>query len=132
VQISGDTATLRVGGVVKVTHDFGPDGGILGGKVGLRISNAHTHFKEVTLKTFLRVTKYYFSNGLRVAMRRDNVLYYLAGDHLGTTSVVLKANGEKVAQSRHLPHGGERLPAAVGMPTDYRFTGQLHDSTAGP
>jgi hypothetical protein len=54
--------------------------------------------------------KYYFFNGQRVAMKKEGVLYYLAGDHLGTTSVVICGQaagcsgvplGELVAESRH-------------------------------
>ena len=46
------------------------------------------------------ITKYVFFGGKRVAMRNDNVLYYLAGDHLGTTSLVLNANGTVHSQAR--------------------------------
>lgn len=61
-------------------------------------------------------------------MRRNGVLYYLVGDHLGTTSVVLNAQGNLVAESRHLPYGEERWHSST-LPTDYRWTGQqLHDS----
>jgi RHS repeat-associated protein len=63
-------------------------------------------------------------------MRRDNVLYYIAGDHLGTTSVVLDALGDKVAESRHLPYGGERWSSGT-LPMDYRFTGQRFEQPLG-
>jgi RHS repeat-associated protein len=75
----------------------------------------------------LGIAKYYFFNGQRVAMRKEGVLYYLAGDHLGTTSLVLDASGNKVAESRYYPYGGERWSWVAGgraFPTDYRFTGQ--------
>jgi hypothetical protein len=112
VILSGDTATLQVGGVEKVSHTFAS--GIDGGPVGLRMSNAHTHFDDVYVKEVVNIRKYYFFGGQRVAMRRDNVLYYIAGDHLGTTSLVLDAQGTKVAESRHFPYGGERSPSRMG------------------
>gem|GEM_PF-2371030 len=75
VQVSGNLATLKVGGVVKTSYTFE---GIQGGKVGLRIAQAHTHFKEVYLRAFSQVTKYYAFGGQRIAMRRDHVLFFPA------------------------------------------------------
>jgi RHS repeat-associated protein len=49
------------------------------------------------------------------------------GDHLGTTSVVLKDDGTVHSQARHYPYGEERWRWVAGggeLPTDYRFTGQ--------
>jgi hypothetical protein len=114
VIVSGDTATLQVGGVEKVSHTFasGIDGGPVGlpsaTTGGLRLANAHTHFDDVYVQEAVSERKYYFFGGQRVAMRRDNVVYWLVGDHLGTTSLVPGAQGTKVAESRHLPYGGER------------------------
>jgi len=51
-------------------------------------------------------------------MKRDGVLQYLVGDHLGTTSVVLDADGHKVAEARHYPYGEERWRSGT-FPTDY-------------
>ena len=73
------------------------------------------------------VLKYYFFNGQRVAMRQDGVVQYLLGDHLGTTSLALDASGNKVAEIRHLPYGGQRWTADGTLPTDYRWTGQRQD-----
>jgi RHS repeat-associated protein len=49
---------------------------------------------------------------------------------VGTTSLVLDANGNKVAESRHYPYGVERWSSGT-LPTDYRFTGQRFDSGLG-
>ena len=65
-------------------------------------------------------------------MRRGDVLQYLVGDHLGTTSLVLDTGGAKVAESRHYPYGAERWSWVDGggeFPTDYRFTGQREDGS---
>jgi RHS repeat-associated protein len=84
------------------------------------------------------VRKYYYHSGQRVAMRQigldgSDVLYFIAGDHLGTTSLVLGAQGAKVAESRHFPYGGERWrwPEDSTFPTDYRFTGQRWEQPLG-
>ena len=48
---------------------------------------------------------------------------------LGTTSLVLDDQGNRIAESRHYPYGGERWrwPAGGAFPTEYRFTGQRLD-----
>ena len=74
--------------------------------------------------------RYYYLGGQRVAMRRGSEVYYLAGDHLGTTSVVLDDQGQWVAESRHYPYGEERWSSGT-LPTDRRFTGQKRIDSAG-
>ena len=63
------------------------------------------------------------------------VLYYLHGDHLGSTSLVTcgtagqcGALGAVVARQRYHPFGTVR-DASGTMPTDYAFTGQMADAT---
>jgi len=73
-------------------------------------------------------TRYYHFNGQRVAMRQlvegqADVVYWLVGDHLGTTSVVLNSDGSLQSEARHYPYGEERWRSGT-LPTDYRFTGQ--------
>ncbi|MGD8625850.1 MAG: hypothetical protein PVJ34_15035 [Anaerolineae bacterium] len=52
-------------------------------------------------------------------MRKDGVLYFLVGDHLGTTSLVLGIDGQgevyKVAESRH--RAASRSAAEWAIPT---------------
>ena len=60
-------------------------------------------------------------------MDRDGVVQYLGGDHRGTTSLVLNANGTVHSEARHYPYGEERWSSGT-LPTDYRFTGQRNDS----
>jgi RHS repeat-associated protein len=71
---------------------------------------------------------YYYFNGSRVAMRQAGVLQYIVGDHLGTTSLILNADGTVHSEARHYPYGQERWASGT-LPTDYRFTGQRYDST---
>jgi hypothetical protein len=70
---------------------------------------------------------YYSFNGQRVAMRQVDAggerVLYLLGDHLGSTSLVVDASGNKVAEARYYPYGQERWSSGT-LPTEYRFTGQ--------
>jgi RHS repeat-associated protein len=72
-------------------------------------------------------TKYYYFGSTRVAMRKGSELYYLHGDHLGSTSLTTDASGNIVAQSRYLPYGQERWTWGAAQ-TDFTFTGQRNDS----
>jgi hypothetical protein len=101
------------------------------GQAGVRVDHAPTHFKEVTLKKVVNVSRYYFFNGQRIALRRDNVVQYVLGDHLGSTTLVLDQNGAKVDEIRYYPYGAERWPLDGTFPTDYRFTGQKYEAGVG-
>jgi RHS repeat-associated protein len=83
-------------------------------------------------------TKYYYAAGQRVAMRVDDgstdVVSYLHGDHLGSTTLATDENGVEVPGSRTLyyPYGEERWSASGGdLPTDYGFTGQRQEQELG-
>jgi RHS repeat-associated protein len=73
---------------------------------------------------------YYFAGSTRVAMRVDgdpdatkNGVFYLVGDHLGSTSLTLDSNGNKIGELRYKPFGETRYTWG-STPTDRRFTGQ--------
>jgi RHS repeat-associated protein len=71
-----------------------------------------------------QMTKYYYAGGQRVAMRDGSgALYYLIGDHLGSTSVVATAGGSLVSRTLYSPWGTVRYQSS-SLPTDYTFTGQ--------
>jgi RHS repeat-associated protein len=72
-------------------------------------------------------TKYYYFGSTRVAMHKGGVLYYLHGDHLGSTSLTTDASGGIVAQARYLPYGQERWITGT-LTTDFGFTGQRSDN----
>jgi RHS repeat-associated protein len=65
---------------------------------------------------------YYPAGG---AMRVDGTLYYILKDHLGSASVVTKANGTPVtgAEARYYPFGEARFDTSA-MLTDKLYTGQ--------
>lgn len=55
-----------------------------------------------------------------------NGLFYLLGDHLGSTAITLKDNGASVSEYGQLRYTawGEMRYTQGETPTDYRFTGQ--------
>jgi hypothetical protein len=74
---------------------------------------------------------YYYAGSQRIATRvltcSGNSLYYLLGDHLGSTSITLEATGAVVAERRYYPYGTTRTGNGT-TPTDYGFTGQRNDT----
>jgi RHS repeat-associated protein len=78
------------------------------------------------------VTKYYHPGSSqdygtsRVAMRQGGEVYYLHGDHLGSTSLTTDDQGSVVHEARYLPFGEERWVDGEGV-TDFTFTGQRQD-----
>ena len=77
-------------------------------------------------------TSYYYAGGTRVAKRSGGVVTYLHGDHLGSASLATSSSGAVVTNSstRYYPYGTTRS-GGTGLPTDYRFTGQLLDASSG-
>jgi hypothetical protein len=69
------------------------------------------------------VTKYYYHGSDRVAMRQGDAVYYLSGDHLGSTALTTDSSGQVTHQARYLPYGEERWSSGAGV-TDYTYTGQ--------
>jgi len=83
------------------------------------------------------ITKYYFAGTQRIAIpqgddvRKDGTLYYLLGDHLGSTSIVTDAAGNAISQTKYKPWGEVRYSSGTS-PTDYTYTGQYsHTSDFG-
>ena len=74
--------------------------------------------------------KYYYLAGRRVAMRRDGVVYYLHGDHLGSTSLTTDESGNVVAAQHYSPYGEVR-GSDGDLPTDFTFTGQRGEAAFG-
>jgi len=74
---------------------------------------------------------YYYAGGTRVAEREatsgGETLYYLLGDHLGSTAITADSSGNKVAELRYKAWGETRY-ALTSLPTDRRYTGQIEES----
>jgi RHS repeat-associated protein len=75
------------------------------------------------------VTKYYYAGMERVAMRQGGVLYYIFGDHLGSTAVVKNTQGGKT-ELRYTAWGTTRYEYG-STPTDRRYTGQREEANFG-
>jgi RHS repeat-associated protein len=65
-------------------------------------------------------TTYYPAAG---AMRVDGTLYFVLGDQLGSTSVVVNAGGSVVGEARYYPFGKTRYSTGT-LFTDRLYTGQ--------
>ena len=76
------------------------------------------------IKNMSRFTN--FIESQRIAMRNDERAYLLFSDHLGSSSVVMNANGEVVEKAFYLPWGGTRGEEAITS-TDYGYTGQMKE-----
>jgi RHS repeat-associated protein len=72
-------------------------------------------------------TRYYFFGAQRIAMRQgSSTVYWLLGDHLGSTSLTLNSSGTKTGELRYKAYGETRYTWGT-TPTDHRFTDQLQD-----
>ena len=74
---------------------------------------------------------YYYQGSQRVAMREGGELYFLLGDHLGSTSGSYRvSDGQTVTQTYHA-WGDIRSGPDNALPTDYAFTGQRMQGETG-
>jgi RHS repeat-associated protein len=86
------------------------------------------------------VTKYYAFNGSRAAIRQaNNEVFYLFGDHLGSSSLVVDWQGRKISEMRYAPWGetrwaweldGERYSNRLytsQIAQNRNYVGQLYD-----
>ena len=69
------------------------------------------------------LTRYYYAGSTRVVMRKNNTVYYLLGDHLGSTSVTTDRNGQNPAVQLYAPWGEVRYSSG-SLQTRYTYTGQ--------
>ena len=77
---------------------------------------------------------YYYAAGVRVAEREvtstTNTVYYLLGDHLGSTSIIASEAGGMTGELRYKAWGENRLTSGT-LPTKRHYTGQIQDSALG-
>jgi RHS repeat-associated protein len=60
----------------------------------------------------------------------SGTIYYLLGDHLGSTAITTNSSGVKTAEKRYYPWGTERYTYGAAV-TTYQFTGQRLESGIG-
>ena len=63
-------------------------------------------------------------------MRTNGTLYYLLGDHLGSTSLTTDTVGNKVSELRYKAWGEVRFTSG-NVPTKYQYTGQYSEVDFG-
>jgi RHS repeat-associated protein len=68
--------------------------------------------------------KYYYAGDQRVAMRQgSSTVYWLLGDHLGSTAITASSSGSTVGELRYKAWGETRYSSGT-TPTSFRYTGQ--------
>ncbi|MDR0766854.1 MAG: RHS repeat-associated core domain-containing protein [Methanosarcinales archaeon] len=72
-------------------------------------------------------TVYYFANGDRIAKDSAEGRFWYLNDHLGSTNVMIDADGELVERTLYYPFGAQR----EGGEEKYSFTGKELDSEIG-
>jgi len=63
-------------------------------------------------------------------MSRGDEVYYLGGDHLGSTSLTTDDTGTIISEVRYLPYGEERWNNGASV-TDFGFTAQRSEKSFG-
>ncbi len=59
----------------------------------------------------------------------SSTLYFLLGDHLGSTAITANSNGALYTEQRYYPWGDTRYNSPTTTPTAYQYTGQRKDAT---
>jgi len=82
-------------------------------------------------------TEYIFFGGERIAQREfgannTSTLRYYLGDNIGSTSLLVTADGLICSESDYLPYGKEQVVTAPCTATEnYKFSGKERDSESG-
>ena len=132
--LSYDTENHLTGVSGAATASFVYDGdgnrvkGTVGGTTTVYIGN---HFEWTSAGN----TKYYYHGATRVAMRRSsyamgNGVFFLLGDHLGSTSLSTDSAGGNPTELRYKPWGETRFSSGTTQ-TTFRFTGQRQEAALG-
>ncbi len=113
---------------------------LTGGRVGVMVRGGAVQFQELEQWDVGRVTKTYATGGQRIALRRDNALYFVHTDHLGSSSLLTNEQGQQVAGTRlkYFAYGAPRPEAASSTHnafargyTPATYTGQTRDASTG-
>ncbi len=124
--------TSVTGGSVSASFSYDGDGNRVMGMVGgVTTYYIGAHYEWTGSASTAR--KYYYAGAQRLATRQGiGALYFLLGDHLGSTSITADgSSGAYVAEVRYMPFGRDRYVNGT-TPTTYRYTGQRQESGLGP
>ncbi len=115
-----------VSGAATATFVYDGDGNRVKGTVGTATTTyIGSHFEWTGSTTTMK--KYYYADATRVAMREGSTLYYLLGDHLGSTAITLTNTGGLTSEVRYKAFGEDRYTYGT-TPTTYRYTGQRNEA----
>jgi RHS repeat-associated protein len=123
-------AENHLSGVAQVSFDYNGDGQRVVATEGITttvfVGNCFKwQIVDHGTYTSTQITKYYYADGTRVAMQRGGEgTKYLLGDHLGSASVVLNADGTQLGAQGYRPWGAVNFTEGT-IPTEYTFTGQF-------
>lgn len=98
------------------------------------IGNYYEIWKPAGSATF---SKYYYFGSTRVAARIPvsgvSTLFYMQGDHLGSSSLLMATDGTLQTRQTYFPYGAKRVADGSPLPTamDTTFTGQKSDDSTG-
>ncbi len=132
---NADNKPIRIphlSGETRITYDADGDRAIKESN-GQIIHYAGDHY-EYNVGT-LTDMQYIFAGNLRIALVKGNNsssdIYFFHKDHLGSTTVLAKSNGQaEGTQSDYLPYGQDRNTDGQNV-TSYKFTDQEQDASAG-
>ncbi len=85
------------------------------------------HYEEEVANGVTTAISFYTFGSMRIAVKRGDTLYYLHGDHLGSTSLTTRGSAETASRT-YFAYGAERSSSG-DLKTDHTFTGQKRDST---
>ena len=131
-EIIEGTVTAASGGAGSLNTDWRQEGelfmtpsGAAKASVELvsHLTSGWAAFDDVALVRQLSTEKYYYAGTQRVAMEKDGNVFYLLGDHLGSTSVMVPSAGGQPTSRLYKPWGELRHSEGTS-PTDYLYTGQ--------
>jgi RHS repeat-associated protein len=123
---------ITVSGAATATFVYDADGvRVRGTSGGVTTRYIGSHYEWTSAGS----TSYYYAGSTRIAERRvnyasNNGLFWLTGDHLGSTSVTANSSGTKTAELRYKAWGETRYTSGTTL-TTIRYTGQREESTLG-
>ena len=100
-----------VSGAAAATFAYDGDGKRVKATVGGVTTTYIGNYAEWSGTT---LTKYYYADGQRVAMRAGSTLYFIFGDHLGSTSRVATSTGSPQSELRY--RAAPNPPGAPAFP----------------
>jgi len=121
---------VKKGSTVQATFVYDGNGARVKATVG-SVTTAYvgSHFEWAGSTSTTK--RYYYAGGERVAMRwGSSTVYWLLGDHLGSTAMTVASSGTWVAEVRYKAWGETRYSSGT-TPTSYRFTGQRLEPSLG-